>query len=635
MINKSIAYRLSIYISIAVIVVFLAFMAITYFFNHRIIKESIQDVATGLSSKLITSVEEQLVATREVTSNVSNQTIFYSEQNHSDLLISGIMDRYPFLNAMRINIDSGVPSINYHNIFAYRDKNKIVFEKKNSIEYHCITEQRIFEKASANQEAGWTEIFTCHLNKNMVVAYYSPILYEDENHNISKIGEVITELSLSNLNEVINSLEVGKNGFAFLLSQDGDFITHPIKDYMLNRSVYDMPDDVYNKKKINMQDVLQRGLSGSLVAYPEYKDHKKHWAYYTRLNEIEWTLMIGFPYSELFEDLYLLILRMLFFSVIGILAVYLTVTYITNKLIEPLSTVTSQLKKFSSFTGKEIASLNEVQHISESLNYLKTWYENFKVEQSNEEKRSKREKQDLLQASEIQQSLIKTDFTGISSRKEIDLYAIYKPARIVSGDLFDYFLLDDETLIFTMGDVSGKGVPAALFMSVAQTIIKSNASAAYSASEIVKKANDELFTTNKHQYFLTLFLGILNLKTGELSFCNAAHTPSYVLKPNGEVIELIQTHGLPLGLYPNKEYSDSQITLDRGDCIVVYTDGITDLQNEENVQFGNKKFIENLKNLGDCNPEAMVNKIELSLDAYRGEASQIDDITLMVIKYKA
>lgn len=635
MLNRSIAYRLSVYISIAVILVFLAFMASTYFFSQRIIKNSIQNVATGLSSELITSIEKQLVATREISYNVSKQILFYAEQNHPDLLISGIMDRYPFINAMRINIDSGVPLINDHNFFAVRDKNEIIFEKRNNIEYHRENEQRIFDEISTNQEAGWTEVFTCHLNKKMVVAYYSPILIEDENHIIRKMGEVITELSLSNLNDVLNSLEVGKNGFAFLLSKNGNYITHPVKDYRLNRSVDDIPDDVYNKKKINIREALEKGLSGSLVVYPPYKDYKKHWAYYTRLNEIEWTLLIGFPYNELFEALYLVILRMLFFSVVGILAVYLTVTYITNKLIEPLSTVTTQLKKFSSFTGGEINSLNEVHNISASLNFLKIWYKNFKVEQSNEKKRSIREKQDLLQASEIQQSLIKTDFTGISSRKEIDLFAIYKPARIVSGDLFDYFLLDNENLIFTMGDVSGKGVPAALFMSVAQTVIKSNASAVYSVNEIVKRANNELFTTNKHQYFLTLFLGILNLKTGKLDFCNAAHAPFYILRPNGEVIEQIQTHGLPLGLYPNKEYSSSQITLEKGDCIVVYTDGITDLQNEENVQFGNKKFINNLKNLGGGKAKDLVNKIDQSLETYRGEASQIDDITLMAIKYKA
>ena len=390
MLDKSIAYRLSVYISLAVILVFLAFMAITYFFNQRIINESIQNVATGLSSEVIAEVEKQLVATHEVSFNVAKQIVFYVQHNHPEEFLSGIMDRYPFINAMRINIDSGVPNINYHNYFAFRDKNEIVFERKNNIEYHCKNEQRIFEKVSTHHEAAWTEIFTCHLNKNMVVAYYSPILYEDENHNIHKIGEVITELSLSNLNEVINSLKVGKNGFAFLLSQDGDYITHPIKNYRLNRTIDDLPDDTYNKKKVNAQEILQKGLSGSLVSYPEYKDHKKHWVYFTPLNEIEWTLVIGFPYSELFEDLYMLILRMLFFSVIGILAVYLTVTYITNKLIEPLSTVTSQLKKFSSFTGKEIASLNEVKHVSESLNYLKNWYENFKVEQSNEEKRSKK-----------------------------------------------------------------------------------------------------------------------------------------------------------------------------------------------------------------------------------------------------
>jgi sigma-B regulation protein RsbU (phosphoserine phosphatase) len=326
---------------------------------------------------------------------------------------------------------------------------------------------------------------------------------------------------------------------------------------------------------------------------------------------------------------------MLFFSVLGILIIYFVITFITNKLVEPLSTVTTQLKEFSNLSGNEISgeTMNEVKLVSESLGYLQTWYEKYKINQSQEKKRSSRQMQDLMQASEIQRSLIKTEFPALPKKKEIDLFAIYKPANIVSGDLFDYFLLDDENLVFTMGDVSGKGIPAAIFMSVSQTIIKSSATVK-TAKNIVNKANKELFTNNFHQFFLTLFLGVLNLKTGILNYCNAAHTSTILLKNNGETEELGQSHGLPLGLYPDKEYSDSKIKIEKGDTLILFTDGITELQDHQQNMFGIERFKETVRKCSHYPLPEMADKIQQSLEEFRGEVKQIDDISLLILRYE-
>jgi sigma-B regulation protein RsbU (phosphoserine phosphatase) len=215
----------------------------------------------------------------------------------------------------------------------------------------------------------------------------------------------------------------------------------------------------------------------------------------------------------------------------------------------------------------------------------------------------------------------------------VDLHGLYKPAHVVSGDLFDYLFIDDENILFTIGDVSGKGVPAALFMTIAQTIIKSNATFK-GASTIVRKANNELYTNNQHQFFLTLFLGVMNIKTGTLDYCNAAHTPTYILKHNGDIVELSQSHGLPLGLYANKSYSHSKELIEIGDTIILYTDGVTELQNERKIQFGQERFVENLRHVNGLEPEKLVDRIDKSLEIFKGSATQVDDITFMAIKYK-
>lgn len=472
----------------------------------------------------------------------------------------------------------------------------------------------------------------CPKNKNVVVSYYSPVQINEGNSPVS-VGEVICELSLLDLNDTINSIKVGERGYAFLVSKTGDYITHPRKELILSKNLFELSDKIYNKDEISFIDILNFEQTGSLIAYPETLKSEKSWVYYTPIKDIGWSLIFVMPYNELFEALYLALLQMLFYSVLGILVIYLIVTYITNKLIEPLSTVTSQLEQFSHQSEQSFDStLNEVTLVSESLNYLKSRQEEYNEEQKREQKRSNRRMADLLQASEIQKSLIKTAFPVFPERKEIDLFAIYKPARVVSGDLFDYFFINNDNLLFTIGDVSGKGVPAAIFMSVSQTIIKNNATVK-KARNIVNKANVELFTNNHHQFFLTLFLGVLNVKTGELNYCNAAHTPTFILKQDGSIIELKQAHGLPLGLYPDKKYSDSKITLKKGDSIILFTDGVTELQDINRLQFGVERFKESVSQLSGLKSEEMIKRIEKSLNLFKGEVEQNDDLSLLIIKY--
>ncbi len=363
-------------------------------------------------------------------------------------------------------------------------------------------------------------------------------------------------------------------------------------------------------------------------------NYEKCWVHYTPIKETSWTLFFVVLHNELFERLYLLVLRMLFFAVLGILLIFFIITYITNKLIKPLSTVTTQLKRFSSSSNEtDFATQNEVQLVSESLNYLKTWYEKFEISKYQEEIINSQRTQDLHEASEIQMSLINTDFSAFNGRDDVDLYAIYKPARIVSGDLFDFFFLDDDNLFFSIGDVSGKGISAAFFMSVAQTLIKSN-SKLKSPGKIVIGTNNELFTTNQHQFYLTLFAGVLNLKTGVLKYCNAAHTATLILNSKGELSDLNSTHGMPLGLYPNREYEEAFINVEPGSSLILYSDGVTDMQNSEKIHFGTERFYQLLRSQRDMNPRILIQNIENELSLFREDMTQTDDITIMVLQFK-
>lgn len=634
MFNKSIAYRLSIYISIAVISVFLAFILIAYFFNSNIIRSNIEKEAISLGSKAMMLGERQLVSTKEITSNVSDQALFFAQQNKVEVFVCMLMKKYPFLNAMHINIKPDIPNIAYRNYYCFRSNDSIHFQKDNEFIYNCKNEKRIFESIIVEDTPGWTEVFNCEKNRNQVVAYYSPIRTQDHNREKVTVGSVLTELSLHDLNDTINSLKIKESGYAFIVANDGTYLTHPNKDYILKRNLFKIQEKEYKVTEAGINDVLINGETGSVIAYPEYMNYEKCWVYYTPVRETGWTLFFVVPHNEMFLPLYLSVLRMLFFSVLGILVIFFIITYISNKLIQPLSNVTTQLKKFSS-EGNDIESKtrNEVELVSESLNYLKTWYEKFEIHRHHEEKLNTQRKQDLLEASEIQMSLINKNFSAFTDRDDVDLFAIYKPARIVSGDLFDFFFLDRDNLFFSIGDVSGKGISAAFFMSVAQTLIKSN-SRLKAPGKIVSGANNELFTVNQHQFFLTLFVGVLNLKTGMLKYCNAAHTPSLILNSKGEVTELNELHGMPLGLYPKREYTEASVKLVPGNSLVLYSDGVTELQNEDNQHFGIQRFFQILSPLSVMKPQVLIEKIEKNLESFQGNMKQADDITILVLQFK-
>lgn len=630
MFNKSIAYQLGIYISLAVISVFVAFITISYLFNRNTTRQHIESKAIGESAKITTEVKKLVVTTSEVSSNLSQQILFYDAHNEAEKLISGVMKKYPFIHSIYVQIDSSVIGQPNHRYMASRSNGTIQFQKE---KFKLICNEGV-QNIVKERKPNWSQPFRCLRNNDVIVSYYHPIHWIDGQNERKYAGDVICELSLLNLNDSINSIKIGERGFAFLITENGDYITHPRKEWILNRNVFSLPEKIVPQRGMTiLQKIISEQKQGSIIVYPEILNYEKSWVYYMPIHENRWTLFFIMPYDELFRPLYQNILWLLLISVVGILTVYFLITLITNKLVEPLSHVTTQLKKFSIISDEySVDTFNEIKLVSESLKNLKTRFDRYNESHAQEQKKSSGRMEDLLQASEIQRSLIKTEFPAFPDRTDIDLFTLYKPAKIVSGDLYDYFLMDEDNLVISIGDVSGKGIPAAFFMSIAQTIIKGNANAK-KAKSIVNKANKELYTNNQHQFFLTLFLGVLNLKSHTLSYCNAAHTTALLLKPNGEIRELEHSHGLPLGLYPDKEYSESKIKIEKNDTLILYTDGVTELQDSNKFHFGIERFKENLSHLAGCRPKEIVQKIENSLAIFKGETEQSDDISILILRY--
>lgn len=632
--NKPTAYRLSIYISGAIIVVFVAFIYWVYNYNRAIMRDNIHKQAISLGTEIIGNVREKVISVQEVTSNVALQVPFYHQHHSLDQLVSGVVQKYVYLEALQIEIfppDGSTDTIVYS--YSRRPGGDLLPEAVGGKKI-CSEELKAVSFLHESGKSGWSEPFYCQRDDRLAVSFYYPFQLVDPVSKKKISGGVTSELSLLFLNDLIGKTKIGERGFAFLVSPEGTYITHPVTERILHSNIYRFSESVYKGDPGDIRRAFESGTTGTFTAYPPTLGYAKSWVYHTSVPENRWMLVFVVPYAELYAGPNWLLVKMSVVALFLVSAIFLLVFYISTRLMKPLSKLTNEIHSFSGGAGEfKTDTRNEAEALSKSLLRLQSMYESFRLKESESKMLRARFRHELQTASEIQQSIIPPAGKFSIEEAGISIYSLFKPANFVSGDLYDFFRINDETLLITIGDVSGAGVPAALFMSVAHTFIKSTA-AGKNAREIVTHVNKELCNHNANQFFLTLFLGIINLKDGNLNYCNAGHTPSFLLHESGHIRELADPHGLPLGLYSERTYKDSHIQLVAGDKLVLYTDGVTELADSSGTYFGTERLRQVLHLARKQTPEEIASQIEAGLDSFRGEARPGDDISIVVLQYK-
>jgi len=234
---------------------------------------------------------------------------------------------------------------------------------------------------------------------------------------------------------------------------------------------------------------------------------------------------------------------------------------------------------------------------------------------------------------EIQMSMIPLDFPAFPEHKEFSIFAMLEPAREVGGDFYDFYFLDEDRLCICIGDVSGKGVPSALFMAMAKTLIKSRSDEDQSTASILTHVNDELSADNKNCMFVTVFAAIINIKTGEMLYTNAGHNPPYVKRMDGTLQRLDQRHGPVVGALEGMAYSEDIANLAPGDILALFTDGVTEAMDNEDQLFSEDRYVELLRDKKVDTPEFMVEHTLSAIEDFAAGAEQSDDITILAFKF--
>ncbi|MBQ8965637.1 SpoIIE family protein phosphatase [Ruminococcus sp.] len=326
-----------------------------------------------------------------------------------------------------------------------------------------------------------------------------------------------------------------------------------------------------------------------------------------------------------------------------VLLVFFQTRVIKQKLVRPINLIAEAADDFASdrnseppkegyFANLDIHSGDEIEHLADNMASMERDLYAYGRDLLRITKEKERIGTELELARKIQADMLPNDFPPFPDRHEFDIYASMTPAKEVGGDFNDFFFIDDDHLGLVMADVSGKGVPAALFMMMSKIYLKNFAMQQLSPARVMEMANEVICSRNKEEMFVTVWLGVLELSTGRLTAANAGHEYPAIRRPGGSFELLKDKHGFVLGGMGGLRYSEYELTLEKGSTIFLYTDGVPEATSAAEELFGTDRMLKALDRDPAASPEELLRNVRAAVDSFVGEAEQFDDLTMMSVK---
>ncbi|MDP3684849.1 MAG: SpoIIE family protein phosphatase [Ignavibacteria bacterium] len=486
------------------------------------------------------------------------------------------------------------------------------------------------------QRAMWSEPYYNVDDNSKILATFSVPFYLNRNGKRVCAGIVSAEIDLHWLEKIVKGVTLYQNGYAFLISHDGTFVTHPTKDFIMNETIFSVAEK-YNDAAVRKYGQAALQGKSDFIPLQQFLHKKNIWLYYVPLLTNDWSLGVVIPDDELMADLNLLTRYILLYNLVGAILLIIAIVFLANRITRPLKKLASATDQIAAGNFNvaipEMHSTDEVSHLAASFNFMKISLRQY-IDNLMETTAAKQKMESELKiAHEIQMGILPKIFPPFPDRPEFDLYAVIEPAKEVGGDFYDFFLLDDSFLYFTVGDVSGKGVPASLFMAVTKTLIKASTAIDLPLNEIICKVNNDLCRENDSSMFVTIFFGRINIRTGEVDFVNAGHNLPYIVSQSGEIKKIEKTGDIAVGIIDNYPYKLARITLAEDDKIFLYTDGITEAQNITDELYSDKRLEVFLKTQQSSSAKELVLNSVKEVKKFSDTAPQSDDITSFTLKW--
>ena len=482
----------------------------------------------------------------------------------------------------------------------------------------------------------WTEPFVDFNPENitspeMIISYCKPI----KDHQNNFIGAISVDLSIEWLSQTISAVKPYPNSYTIMIGKGGTFFVHPDTTKLFYQTIFTQtllePDTAIT----NLGHAMQAGEEGyrKLDLYGE-----ECYVLYKPLGDTGWSVGLVCPTRDIFSGYYHLANTIAGIVIVGLMLMLMIFSGVISKQLEPLEELAYQAEAIASGRlDEELSDLHrndEIGQLSLSFHHMQQslvrQIEELKI--ANEQKG--RIEGELKIARDIQMAMLPKIFPPFPERNDIDVFGQLTPAKEVGGDLFDFYIRD-EKLFFCIGDVSGKGIPASLYMVVTKALFRTISIHESSPERIVYTLNEVMSRDNDSNMFVTFFMGVLDLPTGRLHYCNAGHDAPLLVGHTGAGLLPVDSN-LPIGVMGGWKFTKQETLVDPETTVFMYTDGLNEAENISHQQFEMTRVMETARRLqqdDNFKPMVIVDEMMGAVRAFVGEADQSDDLTMLAIQY--
>ena len=462
-------------------------------------------------------------------------------------------------------------------------------------------------------------------------------------------GVVSMDVLISDINNSVIAMDYVNGAYAFLLDTNGKVIAAPeaFRDTVGNNIV---TDD--NARLHGIADQILSGKSGIAATDQAYYA-------YAPIEGIDWILGVYFPTSVITEktdditavisentsdtaqsiqnSILLAITIFVAGFIIIVIGVYFISKVFADRVVQPLQILQKDVQMISEGNLEHRAKIiqdDEIGELANAFNNMSASLQEYIKNLSSVMAEKERIGAELNVATQIQADMLPSIFPAFPEREEFDIYATMQPAKEVGGDFYDFFLIDEDHLAVVIADVSGKGVPAALFMVIAKTLLKNRAQMGDSPAKVLEVVNNQLCENNKAEMFVTVWFGVMQISTGKIVAANAGHEKPIIRKADGKFEIFKDKHGFVMGGMEGMKYKEYELEIEKGGCLFVYTDGVPEATSSDSELFGMERLVQVLNEEKDAPLPDILKSVKGSIDKFVKDAPQFDDITMLAL-YRA
>lgn len=518
-----------------------------------------------------------------------------------------------------------------------------------------LKERPWYKNAVAADGLVWSDVFIDQNGHGISITCSKPFYDLSDGKKVLK-GVASSGATLDSIKKIISDAGVGETGYSYIVDQHSNVVITPKEMEIRDGEI--VYQNLLQSEQPDMREIaqdIQKGNSG----FREFViDGKDMYVAYTSLDTMPWGLVtviekaeVLAPSTELAHtiqnttDESILAMDASISVMIGIyiLIIILAIVGIAIASMRFSTTITKPIQRLTEHAYaisegnldeliEEIETGDEIETLQQSFSKMTQDLKNQIASIAKISAEKERIATELNVATKIQADMLPSIFPPFPSRHEFDIYASMNPAKEVGGDFYDFFLTDEDHLVLVMADVSGKGVPAALFMVIAKTLLKNAAQLTHSPKEILEKVNNQLCENNNADMFVTVWMGIYQISTGRMVMANAGHEYPALYRNGEEFVLYKDKHGMVLAGMENLRYTEYEFQLNPGDKLYLYTDGVPEGTNAELAMYGTERMVAALNKKKDEGPEEILKYVKEDLDEFVAEAPQFDDVTMMCLK---